>query len=232
LSTFSLGYIWWRIFKLNPLKHDSLNLLGFLGLYLVESGISIGWAYLIFKVFNKCDFTIKDYMEGFKKYLFKGTFISLFTGMIVFLGAFNIHFYVTLTKQLYLYNVLAAAFIFWILFFWVSAFLYQWPILFFQDPPIWKIFYKSVLLVLSNSLVSLSAAVFFLVFFTFFTVTIIPWFFIGYVFFFSIQCVMLEKQLLRYRITYQSKPVDMVLRALESERKRSWRELLRPWEYR
>jgi hypothetical protein len=55
---------------------------------------------------------------------------------------------------------------------------------------------------------------------------------LGFSFFFSLQCVALEKHYLKYRITYEDRPLPEVLEALERERQRGWREFWRPWENR
>ena len=38
--------------------------------------------------------------------------------------------------------------------------------------------------------------------------------------------------MLKYKIVYQQKDLSLVLAILEKEKKRSWRELLKPWEYK
>jgi len=44
--------------------------------------------------------------------------------------------------------------------------------------------------------------------------------------------VALEKHFLKYRITYEDKPLEELVDILDRERQRGWRDFLRPWENR
>jgi hypothetical protein len=105
-------------------------------------------------------------------------------------------------------------------------------LLFFQNPPLVKILYKSLLLVFDNYLVLLLVWVYGVGFVFLFTLLPVLWIFFGFVFFFSFQFILLEKHMLKYKIVYQQKDLSLVLAILEKEKKRSWRELLKPWEYK
>jgi hypothetical protein len=109
---------------------------------------------------------------------------------------------------------------------------YQWPILFFQNPPLEKLLCRSFLITLGSGPSSLfllffSAASAFLFFLGPFL-----WFFTGFVFLFSLYVVALEKHLLRYKITYRDKPIEDFLESIDIERQRGWRDIFKPWETR
>jgi len=201
-------------------------------LYLIENAFSIGWAYSVFKIFIGGHSKLSDIWTGTRRYFWKAMGLSALSGLILFFVIFNIHFYFSSEIMSRFLTLLLGSFAAWILLFWQAASLYQWPVLFFQNPPFFKILYKSTLLTLGNGLVSLGILFFFIVCFAFFLFVPFLLFFIGAVFFFSFQCVALEKSLLKYKITYGDKPLVPFLEYLEIERKRSWREILKPWENR
>jgi hypothetical protein len=200
--------------------------------FLAESMVSVGWAYLIFKIFTQGEGVIGDIWLGTKKYIFKALGVSAVSGLVVGLAFYNINFYFFLKSSYRFLDLLLVGFVFWILLFLISSMFYQWPILFFQDPPFLKIFYKSYLLVLGNGLVSLAVLAFFMICLFLFLIVPFLWECVGFVFFFSFQCVMLEKHLLRYKIVIGDKPIEPFLELLNQERNRGWRDLLRPWENR
>jgi uncharacterized membrane protein YesL len=230
LTCFVIGWVGWHGGLFGDVK--SINLLGLYSIYMLESTASIGWAYLIFKIFIEGEGSFLDVWKGYKKYFLKAVGLSALSGFVLGLALYNIRFYFLLQNSHKLLDLMLAGFIFWFSIFWVSSMLYQWPILFFQNPTFLKIFYRSFLLVLGNGLVSLGILVFLVACFFLFWIAPFLLFFIGMVFFFSIQCVALEKQYLRYKITYRDKPLEPFLEILEYERKRGWREFLRPWENR
>lgn len=230
LSCFFIGWVWVH-FRWVEISKE-LNLIWLFKiyfLYLVESGFSVGWAYLVFKMFIEGQGGLKDIWIGTQKYLVKATGISAVSGFLGCLGLYNLHFYFSFFNTNRYLVILLAAFTMWVLLSWLSTCLYQWPILFFQNPPFFKIFYKATLLALGNGLVSLGILFFFVICFGFFFIVPFSLFFIGLVFFFSFQCVALEKNFLKYRITYGDKALGPFLEYLEVERQRGWRELLKPW---
>ena len=230
LTCFGIGWLGWRFgFAGSP---ERLNLFGIYSLFLVELIGSICWAFLVFKIFNEGHAPWGDLWPGLRKYFWKAFGVSALSGLLMGLALYNIYFYFHLQSEHRFLDLLLAGFIFWILLFWISATLFQWPILFFQDPPFWRIFYRSCLLVLGNGLVSLGILAFFAACFFFFTLVPFLWFFIGPVFFFSFQCVVLEKHYLRYKITYGDKPLEPFIEYLDRERQRGWRDILKPWENR
>jgi hypothetical protein len=54
----------------------------------------------------------------------------------------------------------------------------------------------------------------------------------GFVFLFSLYVVAIEKHFLRYKITYQNKPIDDFIKSMDLERQRDWRDIFKPWETR
>ena len=204
------------------------------GLYLIfmiESGLSIAWAYLIFRIFNLAEGSFLEAWKGAFHYLPKALGLSALSGSVLVLGFYNIRFYY-LSGFSHVQNMAMAGVIVWLIFFWISAALYHWPILFFQDPPFLKILYRSFLLAMANGLGSLGIFLFLVLCFCLFSISIVLWFFLGFVFFFSFQCVLLEKHLLRYKITFGDKPLESFLDSLKAERQRGWRDFLKPWENR
>lgn len=211
---------------------DKINLLGAYGFYLLECVVSVGWAFLVFKLFNEGQVSLKDIWGGVKKYFWKAVGVSALSGFFIGLALYNIRFYFHLQSAHRFLDLLLAGFILWILAFLVSASFLQWPVLFFQNPPFSRIIYRSCLLVLGNGFISFAGLIFFSTCFLLFNIAPFFWYFIGLVFFFSFQCVVLEKHYLRYKITYGDKPLEPFLEVLECERQRGWRDFLRPWENR
>ncbi len=199
------------------------------GLYLVESAASVGWAFCVFRIFIEGKAEWKDLWFGTRKYLLKAVGLSAVTAVLTGWGLYNLRFYFLLIQVHRFLAFSLAALTLWILLLWWSTCLYQWPVLFFQNPPFHKIFHKSFLLVMGNGLASFGILVLFMVCLGLFLVAPFLAFFIGFTFFFAFQCVALEKNLLKYKITYNDQPMGPFLEQLEAERQRSWRELLRPW---
>lgn len=233
LSCYGIGWILVHFGLVEVSK--GINLIRFFQFYflfLIESAVSIGWAFLVFKIFIEGQGGIADIWIGIRKYFWRGIGVSAVSGVLVCLVVYNLCFYFALASPNRFLTLLLSAFSFWVLLFWLSASLYQWPILFFQNPPFFKIFYRSFLVALSNALISLGLVFFFVTCLGFFLFVPFLLFFVGAVFFFSLQCVALEKNYLKYKITYDNKPLGPFLEHLESERQRGWREILKPWENR
>jgi hypothetical protein len=152
---------------------------------------------------------------------------------VVLLGFWNIRLFPGLIHEWGFAGYLMEGLCFWVLLFWLSMALFQWPLLFFQDVGVFKIIYRSFLLVLGNSLLSLSLLACLLMtsfFMSYFFV--VGWAILGMVVACSLPSVALEKILLKYKITLFNQPLLPLLEAWEVERKRGWRELLKPWEFR
>lgn len=209
-----------------------IKYLRFLLIYIVETIISVGWAYLVFRFFIVGEGSLKDVWFGIKKYILKAIGVSVVSGFVIALVIFNIRFYFFLNNSRRFTDFLLIGFIIWVLFFWLLGSLYHWPILFFQNPPFLKIFYKSFLLSFGNWSVSSLVLIIFFVFISLFFIAWPLWFFLGGVFLFSFQCVVLEKNMLEYKITYCDKPLEIFLETLNYEQQRGWREFFKPWENR
>lgn len=208
------------------------SLISLYALYLTESVLSVGWAYLIFKIFNDGTGSLRDVGYGYRKYFLKAFGVSALTGLVFGLSVYNILFYFSLHSAHRFLDLLLAGFVVWALLFWVAASLYQWPLIFFQDPSLGKVFYRSFLLAVGDGLAALTMVALFAVCSILFSAVFFLWFFIGPAFLFSFQCVALEKQLLKYKITYGDKPLEPFLEQLETERRRGWKDIFRPWEDR
>jgi hypothetical protein len=230
---FSLVGIGWTALHFGLIESSNkLNFMGIYFIFLATNIISIGWAYLIFKIFTEGDGELSDVWFGTKKYFFKATGVSAISGIFTLFILLNIRFYFFLHSPHHFLDYLLIGITLWILIFWLINVIYQWPVLFFQNPSFFEIFHKSFLLALGSGILSLGILLFFLVFMILFSAIWPLWFFVGVVFFFSFQCVTVEKQFLRYKITYRNKPLEPFLELLDHERKRGWRDFLKPWENR
>jgi hypothetical protein len=223
----------WLLIHFNFLDiSKKADFLGLFLIFIVETIISLGWAHLIFRVFIEGEGSLKDVWFGIKKYLPKAMGASIISSFVIALAVLNIRFYFCLNSPHRFMDFLCVGFIFWALIFWLLSSAYYWPILFFQNPPFFKIFYKSFLLAFENLFVSSGMLIIYFIFAILFSIVWPLWFFIGGVFLFSLQCVVLEKQLLMYKITYGNMLLDDFLKTLDHERQRDWREFLKPWENR
>jgi len=233
LTCFLIGWAPARLdLLISPRSGEShLNPWALYLLFVVECGFSVGWAYLIFRVFNLVETSFSEFWRGALHFLPKAIGLSAISGLVLGLVFYNVRFYYLLGFS-HWQNMTMAGVIGWFGLFWMSSFLYQWPILFFQDPPFFKIIYRSFLLTMANGLGSLGILLFLGSCFCFFTLSLVLWFFLGFVFFFSFQCVLLEKHFLRYKIIYGDKPLEPFLERLQGESQRGWRDFLKPWDSR
>lgn len=232
-SCFGIGWAVIRLERFEISKTITLiEALKFYVLFLVENAVSVGWAYAIFRIFIEGHGSWVDVWVGTRKYFWKAIGLSAVSGFLFFCGGGAIPFYFSLASINRFFAIFLVVFVAWILVLGLAAGVYQWPLLFFQNPPFLKILYKSLLLVLGNGFVSMGIICFFIVCFAFFSFVPFLLFFIGAVFFFSFQCVALEKGLLKYKIIYGDQPLLSVLERLEAEQQRGWRDFLKPWENR
>ena len=227
----SCSFIAWIFFHFKWVDLSlQINLLHVYLFYVVENIASIGWAYLVFQIFIEGNCQLTDILIALKKYSLKATGLSIVSGFLIILAIYNIKFYYFEGTSHRFLSFLSLIITFWIFTLWLASCLYQWPILFFQNPPFHKIFYKSFLLVFANAFNSILTLAFFILCFALFSLVLFPWFFIGAVFFFGYQCIALEKGLLRYRIIYGNKPLDSFLEVLDRERQRGLKSFFKPWE--
>ena len=230
LSLFLVGWVAFHFGWMEASKGLSLWKAYFF--LVLESIVSVGWAFAVFEIVQGGKAVFSEVRAGLKKYLWKAVLLAGISWFIVVMAVYNVRFYFSMGKTGGLPILVLAGFVLWMLAFWLSAMLYQWPVLFFQDPPIRKVLYRSCLLAMESgwslpvnwAVIACSAFLF----------TLLPflWFFTGLTALFSLQCVVLEKALLKHKITYQDRPLEEMVDLLEKERKRNWRELLRPWEHR
>lgn len=230
LTCFAIGkaYFWmggsWHSEKFNPILA--------LGFFLVETMASMGWAYSIFRLFVERTVKLSDVWRAYPKFGLRAFGISVvfWTGSIW--TSFNGLYLWTHPMPSPFFNYILIGANLWMLFFFMSVGFFLWPVLFHQDLPIFKVFKKSILLVWDMGWLNFLFFFFFAVFALFFTVIWPLWFFVGLAFLFSIQCITLEKRLLKYRITFEGQDITELVKYLEFERNRNWREFLRPWENR
>jgi hypothetical protein len=222
---------WFPIYKGMLGGGQKVNFFVLFLLFLAISFLSVGWAYLVFKVFVQGEaHFFSDLWAAQKKFALKAFGVAALSGLVTGIGLFGIYFYFHINSSHRFLDMVLVGFAVWTLLFWISAALYQWPLLFFQNPPFLKIYYRSILLVLSNGFLSLGIMAFFAFSMLIMAFTWIPVFFLGMVYFFSFQCVALEKQFLRYKITFENKPLNPFLEQLDCEKERGWRDFFKPWE--
>lgn len=221
----------WYFYALFAAK---LPLVGQLPSLLAASLYSLLWAPLVARTMFDGSGSWKEWGRGWGRTAVRALLLVAISLGVYLLGVLNLRWYLGWEGGMRTLGWVLTGVTVWFLLFWTGAAFYQWPLLFFQDAPLSKILYRSILLFLSNSW----ATLFFLLWcglwafaFTFW-LKLIPWALMGPVFFFSFQCVALEKHLLRYRITYRDEPIPDVLERLRKERNRTWREFFKPWETR
>jgi hypothetical protein len=213
-------------------SHEKTQLFLLLIVFLFDVSFTFFCAYLVFSIFYTGTNCLNDIWPGILKFWVKAVLLFFSWAVFAVLTSYNIGYYLESKRILEITGWIFGGLFLWILFFCLSSILYQWPLLFFQNPPLVKILYKSLLLVFDNYLVLLLVWVYGVGFVFLFTLLPVLWIFFGFVFFFSFQCILLEKHMLKYKIVYQQKDLSLVLAILEKEKKRSWRELLKPWEYK
>ncbi len=212
---------------------QSPKTLGILSLYCLESLFSVGWAYGVFRVFTGQEFRLKHYWEGLKRFSLRALFLSILWAGVFLLSYWNFRIFPSFIKEWGLPGYLVEGLCFWILLFWFSMSLFQWPLLFAQDISPFKVITRSFLLVLGNSILSLGLLIFltgaFLLMSVFFPIGCV---FLGLIIVCSMPTLALERMLLKYKITLFNQPLKSTLEVLELESKRGWREFFKPWEFR
>lgn len=230
ICTFSIAWVWSSFFKPPTF---GITLFAMIFLFLVtESLVSVGWAYGVFKLFMDRRGGWGDIWDGYRRFGLKGSLIAVFFWSVVLLGLFNLQFLWSHPLPSTILNDVLLVSTGWILLFWSLLGFFLWPVLFFQQPSIPKVFYRAMILAWDSAgrnviyliVIGVNAAVF--------TLLWPLWFFVGPVSIFSLQSVALEKALLKYKITFEDKDIGEFLSSLERERERNWREFLRPWDHR
>jgi hypothetical protein len=229
-SCFGLGWLAGLSGILN--KNQHWNWLAIYLAYVLECAVSVPWALAVFKIFIEDTVGFSEVWTGLRLYFWKALASTTLSGLVLVLALYNLRFYSTLQVSSHFWIFILMGFVFTVFIYGLMMISYQWPILFFQNPPLRKLFYRSFLITLGTGPNSL-----FLLFFSAFAVFLFLigpflWFFTGLVFLFSLYVVALEKHLLRYKITYKDKLIADFLKLMDIERQRGWRDIFKPWEPR
>jgi hypothetical protein len=211
---------------------QGLSLWGFYGCYLSLCLFSVGWASVVFKIFHNQSWSWADLWTDTLKFGGRALALSALSCLVFLLAFLSYRYYSALKIQSPILWIFLVGTVSWGCLFWAMTMIYQWPILFFQDASFSKTLYRSILLALSRGLLALALLLLFGLSFLFFTLTMVPWFFFGGAYFFSLQCVALEKVFLDHRIILNDKPIEEMLDSLDSERARGWADFIKPWEHR
>ncbi len=204
---------------------------GLLTLYFLGVFYSTGWAYGCFRIFTGQRFQFWNFWEGMRYYSLRAVILSaLWLGMAI-LCYWNFRIFPGLIRAWGPVGYVFEGFSFWVVLYLYSMAMYQWPLLFFQDLGVFEVVTKSFFLVLGNSFLSLGLLLGLLILSLLMSTFLVSWFFLGLVFIISLPSVALEKELLKYKITLFNQPLEPLLELFERERKRGWRELLKPWEF-
>lgn len=230
ISCFAIAWLagHWGLFS----DKKSLNWVVLYIVFVFESIVSIPWALAVFKVFMEGIVSWADFKKDLRYYFTKALVSIALSGFVLALALFNLKFYFSFQISTHILILVLMGFVLTILVYGVMMILYQWPILFFQDPSLGKLFYRSFVITLGSGPTSLLLLLFSALSVIFFIVEPFLWFVIGFVFLFSLYIVALEKHLLRYKITYRNSAIADYIESMDAERKRGWRDILKPWETR
>ncbi len=200
--------------------------------YVLESALTFLWALPIFQIMVEGHFSWESYKSRIFRYFPKGIFAVILVGLFLGLAFFNLRFYFTLQSSSPIWVFVLAGFVVTLLVYGIMMTFYLWPILFFQNPPVGKLFYRAFMVTLGSGPSSLLILFFSTFWVLLFTLIPFLWFALGFGFLFALYCSALEKHFLRYRITLQGRTLETILQEIEAERKRGWRDILKPWETR
>ena len=200
--------------------------------YLAECAVSVGWALAVFKIIMEDEANWSVLLSGVRRYFRKAVALSALSGFVLGLALFNLRFYLSLPLAAHLWILPLVGLVATIFICGLMVTLYQWPILFFQDPSLGKIYYRSFVITLGAGPNSFLLLILSSLFMVLFFVEPFLWFFVGFTLLFSLYVVALEKHFLRYKITYQAKSIGEYLEFMDKERQRGWRNIFRPWEMR
>jgi hypothetical protein len=213
-------------------RNQQWNWLTIYLVFVLECAISIPWALAIFKIFIEEKITLSNFRIDLRNYFLKALATTTLSGLVLGLALYNVRFYYTFQVSSRFWVFILMGFVATIFLYVLIMTFYQWPILFFQNPSLRKLFYKSFLTTLGTGPQSLLLLVLSMLAVFLFVLAPFLWFLIGFVFLFSLYVVALEKHFLRYKITYQDKPIGDLLKSMDQERQRGWRDIFRPWELR
>lgn len=129
--------------------------------YLMMAGMlipGIGWlgaslAGLFFvtqKMVDQKDITLKDFFLGIKSWGIQSALYTLFWVLVFFLAGLNIRFYLNLGPQVKWMGAVLAGLFFWLSLVALFALQYFYPLITRQNPPVKKLFIRTLLLVIDN----------------------------------------------------------------------------------
>jgi len=206
--------------------------LGLFAIFLVESWLTYLWAIPVFAVIMGGPISWQSYREKLNCSWGRGFLSSTLVGLFLGFGFLSLRFYFSIQGSSPIWVFVLIGFVVTILVYGVMMVLYLWPLLLFQNPSLGKLFYRSFMVTLGSGPISLFMLLFSLLWLLVFTAVPFFWFILGFTLLFSLYCAALEKHLLRYKITFQDRPWPEVIADIDSERKRGWRDILKPWENR
>jgi hypothetical protein len=213
-------------------RNQQWNWLTIYLVFVLECAISIPWALAIFKIFIEEKITLSNFRIDLRNYFLKALATTTLSGLVLGVALYNVRFYYTFQVSSRFWVFILMGFVATIFLYVLIMTFYQWPILFFQNPSFRKLFYKSFLITLGTGPQSLLLLVLSMLAVFLFDLAPFLWFLIGFVFLFSLYVVALEKHFLRYKITYQDKPICDFIKSMDLERQRGWRDIFKPWETR
>jgi hypothetical protein len=213
-------------------RNQQWNWLAIYLVFVLECAISIPWALVVFKIFIEDKVVLSGVWSDLRIYFWKALASIMLSGFILSLALYNFRFYYTLHVSSRFWIFILMGFVATVFLYALMMIFYQWPILFFQNPSFKKLFYRSFLITLGSGPISFLLLCFSMSAVFLFVIAPFLWFLIGFVFLFSLYVVALEKHFLRYKITYQDKSVSDFIKSMDLERQRGWRDILKPWEPR
>jgi len=227
-SCFGVGWLagFWGILN----RNQHWNWPAIYLVYVLECAVSVPWALAVFKIFIEDTVSFSELWTGIRLYFWKALASTALSGLVLALALYNLRFYSTLQVSSRIWIFILMGFVVTVFLYGLMMTFYQWPILFSQNPPLGKLLYKSFLITLGTGPNSLFLLLFSAVSVFLFFLGPFLWFFTGLVFLFSLHVVALEKHFLRYKITYQNKPLAEFLKSMDIERQRGWRDIFKPWE--
>ena len=180
----------------------------------------------VFLLLNEGGLSWDSFRAGWFESWWKASLLFLIWGGMLFLGVYNLYFYIHWNPWGKFVEWIFCGMIVWFLAFWASCFFFLWPVLFFQKPLFSRFSIRHPYWCWKASFESLAFLLLYLALFFLFCLVPVTWILLGFVFFFSFQCMLLEKRLLRYKITYEDKDYDDFLAFLGRENQRGLEVLL------
>jgi len=124
--------------------------LGGLLVLVVEIALTLLWALPVHLLAVQGSISWGEYKTKLPKYFSKGLFSLVLAGLFLGLAFFNIRFYLAIQSTFSVWVFVLMGFVVTVLVYVLMITFYLWPILFFQDPPLGKLFYRSFMVTLSS----------------------------------------------------------------------------------